>query len=302
MIRVLIIGGNGMLGHKLCQLLPQHGFEVAATIRRPADFAARYPSVYRRVRILADVDVLDDRKMQQAVENASPHAIVNCAGIVKQVPASRDPLASVGVNAYLPHKLASLCARQHRRMIHISTDCVFAGTRGMYCESDPSDAHDLYGMTKYLGETVPEETAALTLRTSIIGRELEAPGHGLLEWFLAQNGQPVRGFARARFSGLTTHELARVIAMILIDHPRLQGLYQVASRPISKFELLQLVRRAYGQPTEITRDETLACDRSLNMDRFRDATGYVSPAWREMIAETAQDPTPYAEFHHNQRN
>jgi dTDP-4-dehydrorhamnose reductase len=302
MIRVLVIGGSGMLGHKLCQLLPHRGFEVAATIRRPADFAARYPSVYRRVQIIADVDVLDDRKVHETVESASPHVIVNCAGIVKQLPAARDPLASVGVNAYLPHKLASLCARQHRRMIHISTDCVFAGTRGMYCESDPADARDLYGMTKYLGETVAEETVALTLRTSIIGRELEAPGHGLLEWFLAQNGQPVRGFARALFSGLTTHELARVIAMILIDHPRLHGLYQVASQPINKFELLQLVRRAYGRQTEIMRDEDLACDRSLNMDRFREATGYVPPPWREMIAELADDPTPYAEFHHNQRN
>jgi dTDP-4-dehydrorhamnose reductase len=291
-----------MLGHKLCQLLPQHGFEVVATIRRPAGFAAHYPSVYRRVQVLADVDVLDDRQVQQAVEIASPHAIVNCAGIVKQLPAARDPLASVGINAYLPHKLASLCATQDRRLIHISTDCVFAGTRGLYCESDPSDAHDLYGMTKRLGETVAEETAALTLRTSIIGRELEAPGHGLVEWFLAQNGQPVRGFARARFSGLTTHELARAIAGILIDHSRLRGLYHLASQPINKFELLQLVRRAYRRPTVITRDEELACDRSLNMDRFHNATGYSPPPWREMIAEMAQDSTPYAEFHHNRRN
>ncbi|MEX2113674.1 MAG: SDR family oxidoreductase [Pirellulales bacterium] len=302
MIRVLVIGGSGMLGHKLCQLLPQHGFAVAATIRRPADFAARYPGVFRHVQILADVDALDDRQLQRAIDSASPHVVVNCAGIVKQLPAARDPLASVGVNAYLPHKLARLCGRQDRRLIHVSTDCVFAGTRGMYRECDPSDAHDLYGMTKYLGETVAEETAAVTLRTSIVGRELEVPGHGLLEWFLAQNGTPVRGFARATFSGLTTHELARVVAKIVIDHPRLQGLYQVASQPITKFDLLQLVRRAYGLPTEITRDEEVTCDRSLNMARLHDATGYVPPAWREMIAETAQDSTPYVDFHHNQRN
>jgi len=302
MMRVLVIGGSGMLGHKLCQLLPERDLEVAATIRRPAEFAARYPSVFRRVRIAAGVDVLDDRRLEQVLEEVSPQVVVNCAGIVKQLPAAHDPLVSVGVNAYLPHKLARLCATRDRRLIHVSTDCVFDGTRGMYRENDPSDAQDLYGKTKYLGETTAEETAAITLRTSIIGRELETPGHGLVEWFLAQNGKPVRGFARTIFTGFTTCELARIVARIIVDHPRLHGLYHVASEPINKFDLLQLIRRTYELQTEIDRDLEQACDRSLRMDRFHDATGYVAPPWREMIAEMAHDATPYVDFHRKRRN
>lgn len=302
MTRVLVIGGNGMLGHKLCQRLPDQGCEVVATIRRSAEFAARYPSVFESTRLLPLVDVLDDRQLEQVMREVAPRVVINCAGIVKQLAAAHDPLLSVGVNAYLPHKLAKLCADAGSRLIHISTDCVFSGARGRYLESDPSDAEDLYGKSKFLGETTPAETAALTLRTSIIGRELEVPGHGLLEWFLAQSGRKVRGFSRAVFSGLTTHELARVVSRIIADHPTLRGLYQVASDPINKFDLLGLIRQAYDLPIDIERDETQIVDRSLGMDRFRDATGYAPPGWREMVAEMQRDTTPYADFHAIERN
>lgn len=302
MIRVLIIGGSGMLGHKLCQRLPEQDLEVMATIRRPAEFTARYPSVFGHTRLVANVDVVDDRRLEQVVAEIAPQVVINCVGIVKQLAAAQDAVLSGRVNAFLPHELARLCAQRECRLIHISTDCVFAGRRGMYRENDPSDAQDLYGRSKYLGETTAAETAAITLRTSIIGRELEVPGHGLLEWFLSQNGKRVSGFARAVFSGLTTHELARVIARIIIDHPRLHGLYHVAGEPINKFDLLGLIRRAYGLEIEIDRDDTQVCDRSLRMDRFHDATGYTTPGWREMIAELQQDATPYVDFHRNTRN
>jgi dTDP-4-dehydrorhamnose reductase len=298
----MVIGASGMLGHKLCQLLPQQGLEIVATLRRPADFATRYPSVFGHARLVADVDALDDRRIEQLLAEVAPRAVVNCAGIVKQVAAAQDALASVGVNAYLPHKLASLCQQHDARLIHVSTDCVFAGTKGMYREGDPSDAGDLYGKSKFLGETTASETAAITLRTSMIGRELEAPGHGLLEWFLAQQGKRVRGFARTIFSGLATHELARVIARIIVDYPRLQGLYHVAADPINKFDLLKLLRSAYGLAIDIDRDDTEVCDRSLRMDRFHEATKYVPPPWREMIAEMAQDATPYGDFHRFKRS
>jgi dTDP-4-dehydrorhamnose reductase len=302
MTQVLVIGGSGMLGHKLCQLLPTLGLEVAATVRRPREFAGQYPSIFGRAQVMSDVDVLDFQRLQQAIDQVRPKYVINCAGIVKQLAAAQDALLSVGVNAYLPHELARFCAERSCRLIHISTDCVFAGTRGMYRESDPSDALDLYGKSKYLGETTPAETTAVTLRTSIIGRELELPSHGLLEWFLAQNNKQVRGFARAIFSGLTTHELARVIARIIVEGPRLEGVYHVASEAINKFDLLALVRQAYDLRIEIERDETQICDRSLTTGCIHDAIGYTAPRWSDMIAETRRDATPYAEFHRTKRN
>jgi dTDP-4-dehydrorhamnose reductase len=184
------------------------------------------------------------------------------------------------------------CAASNCRLIHISTDCVFDGVRGQYRETDDSNARDVYGKSKFLGETDDREAAAVTLRTSIIGREL-GTGHGLVEWFLAQQGKSVKGFRKAIFTGFTTHELANVITQVIRQNPPLRGLYQVASPPIDKFELLGLLRDAFRLQIDIQPDEEFVCDRSLRMDRFAEATGYRAPDWREMIATLAADPTPY---------
>jgi dTDP-4-dehydrorhamnose reductase len=290
-MRILILGATGMLGHKLCQLLPRNDFDVVGTVRRADDPMARWPDIFGRCRIVTDVDVLDDRRVDAVVRETDPQVIVNCVGIVKQLREANDAYLSVALNAYLPHRLAKLCGEQRRRLIHISTDCVFDGTRGGYRETDESDARDLYGRSKFLGETSDDETAAITLRTSIIGREIGSATHGLLDWLFAeaQAGRNVRGFARAIYTGFTTIELARVISLVVRDHPAMHGLYQVASPPISKLDLLQLVRREFSLPIEIARDETFVCDRSLVMDRFAAETGYAAPTWERMIRELREE-------------
>jgi dTDP-4-dehydrorhamnose reductase len=175
--------------------------------------------------------------------------------------------------------LARICANFNARLIHIGTDCVFSGDRGAYTESDLPDANDLYSRSKLMGEVDYEN--AITLRTSIIGHELNA-AHGLLGWFLAQRG-PVPGFSKAIFSALPTVEFARVIQEFVIPNPKLRGTYHVAGPAISKYELLKLVAEAYGRNTPIVPETNLVIDRSLNADAFRAATGYVAPKWDELV-------------------
>jgi dTDP-4-dehydrorhamnose reductase len=294
-MRILILGATGMLGHKLCQLLPRDGFDVVGTVRRADDPTAKQPDIFGGCRIATNVDVLDDRRLDVAVREVDPAAIVNCVGIVKQLREANDAYLCAALNAYLPHKLARLCGQQGRRLIHISTDCVFDGTRGSYRETDESDARDLYGRSKFLGETTADEAAAVTLRTSIIGREIGSPTHGLLDWFLAEAraGRPVRGFARAIYTGFTTIELARVISLVVRHRPPIHGLFHVASPPISKLDLLELVRREFSLSIEIARDDAFVCDRSLVMSRFTAETGYAAPSWERMIAELREDKTNY---------
>jgi dTDP-4-dehydrorhamnose reductase len=291
MTRVLVLGAGGMLGHKLCQLLPEQGFEVWGTLRRPTDFS----SLFARVQLMNGVEVLNEASLSGAIEQAQPDVIVNCVGIIKQKREAENRYLSVAINSWLPHQLSRLCAEAGQRLIHISTDCVFSGTKGNYRESDLSDATDLYGKSKFLGETDDSEPAAITLRTSIIGRELGDPGTGLLEWFLAQQGAgQAQGFALAIFSGFTTHELANVIGLVIRDFPRLHGLYQIASTPISKYELLRLIGDVYDLPIEVERNEVFQCDRSLLADRFHAATGYAPPDWPTMIKRMHADPTAYS--------
>jgi dTDP-4-dehydrorhamnose reductase len=215
------------------------------------------------------------------LDRVRPAVVINCVGLVKQLADADDPLAALPVNALLPHRLARLCALTGTRLIHVSTDCVFSGRKGGYRESDDADAGDLYGRSKLLGEV--DYANAMTLRTSIIGHEL-ASAHGLIGWFLSQQGS-VRGFTRAIFSGLPTGELARVMKDFVVPRPDLRGVYHVAADPISKYDLLHVVNQEYGRGLDIRADGQLRIDRSLDGTRFREATGYVAPPWPWLVAE-----------------
>jgi dTDP-4-dehydrorhamnose reductase len=275
--RILVLGASGMLGNAALRVLAEGDHEVWGTIRSGSS-ARRFPDEMRQ-RLVDGVDVENIDSLIRVFGDVRPDVVVNCVGLVKQLADANDPLAALPINALLPHRLARLCATVGARLVHISTDCVFDGTTGAYVESDRPNAVDLYGRSKLLGEV--DYAHAITLRTSIIGRELNST-HGLVDWFLSQQGS-IRGYSRAIFSGLTTVELARVIRDLVLPRPDLRGLYHVSVDAISKFDLLTLVAEVYGKTIEIVPDETLVIDRSLDSTRFREATGYQLPQWRELI-------------------
>ena len=276
--KVLVLGVTGMLGNAVFRLFSQSpGFETHGTARSAV--ALRHFDETLRPRIVVGVDVEQHDHLIELFSRIRPHVVINCIGLVKQLAEADDPLAALPINALLPHRLARLSLLAGARLVHVSTDCVFTGRRGLYQESDAPDALDLYGRSKLLGEV--DEPHAVTLRTSIIGHELSS-AHSLVGWFLAQEGR-VRGFTRAVFSGLPTVELAKVIRDQVLPRPELRGLWHVSSDPISKFDLLQLVKTAYGKSIEITPDEALVIDRSLDSSRFRTETGWAPAPWVELV-------------------
>jgi dTDP-4-dehydrorhamnose reductase len=282
-MKILVLGGDGMLGHQLLRRLGA-AHEVYVTLRRNSESYASF-GLFDAGRTRFGVDARAPERLQEAIASTRPDAVINAIGIVKQRAEANDIIQSLEINALLPHRLAVMCGAVGARLVHLSTDCVFSGRRGNYLETDVSDAEDLYGRTKYLGETSGEH--CITLRTSIIGRELDRKA-GLLEWFLAQRGV-VSGYTKAVFSGFTSLEMARIIEKILTTPTPLSGLYHVSSEPISKFELLELIRDALGLPTKIEPYDGLQCDRSLDSSRFRGAFGYRPPSWKAMVEELAQD-------------
>ncbi|MEF3082530.1 SDR family oxidoreductase [Luteimonas sp. SMYT11W] len=276
-MRILIIGITGMLGNTLFRHFSANAaFTTLGTVRGSKGRASFADDAGT---IIEGVDAENFDSITRAVEQAKPDVVVNAVGLIKQLASSKDPLNALPINALFPHRLARLCAVAGARLVHISTDCVFAGTKGGYIESDHPDADDLYGRSKLLGEV--DYPHAVTLRTSIIGHELGSK-NGLIGWFLSQQGQ-VRGFTRAIFSGFPTIEIANIIESRVLPDPALHGLYHVASAPISKYDLLTLVAEAYGREIEIVPDDSLEIDRSLDASRFNLATGYQPPAWPELI-------------------
>jgi dTDP-4-dehydrorhamnose reductase len=277
-MKVLVLGASGMLGNALLRFLAgSEGYSVAGTVRSAE--ALRYLPGDLCRHVIAGVDVEDAAGLEKLFASVRPDIAVNCIGVVKQLAESEDPLVAIPINSLLPHRLARLCKEVGARLIQISTDCVFRGDRGMYREEDIPDAQDLYGRSKLLGEV--DQLHALTLRTSLIGREL-ASARSLVGWLLSQEGS-VKGYQRAIFSGMPTVELARVMRQFIFPRPELHGIYHVAARPISKYELLRLVADVYGKQIRIVPDREFVIDRSLNGERFRSATGYVAPDWPELI-------------------
>jgi dTDP-4-dehydrorhamnose reductase len=277
-VRVLVLGASGMLGNAIFRFFScSRDCAVTGTVRSSSAMDLLPEELHGQ--IVSGVEIYDLDGLKRVVDRVKPDVVINCVGLVKQLPGAEDPLTAIPMNALLPHRLLAMCKLAGSRLIHISTDCVFDGTRGMYRESDFADATDLYGRSKYLGEL--HDPQAVTLRTSIIGPELRS-AHGLVSWFLSQRG-PVKGFTQAIFSGLPTVELARVIQDFVIPAPDLSGLYHVSAAPISKYDLLCGVAREYGHSIEIVPDGELVIDRSLDSSRFRERTGYVAPAWQEML-------------------
>ena len=287
-MRVLILGATGMLGHKLWQMLPQRFTETFATVRsRPAIPGCE---LFRGERVIDGVDATDFRALATVLERIRPGVIVNCVAVTIRREAGAGVAASIALNALLPHQLAQWSAAHAARVIHFSTDCVFSGRTGGYSDNSQTDADDLYGRSKALGEISGE--GALTLRSSFIGREL-ANGTELLEWFLAQRGKRVRGYRQALYSGVSSLYLARLVGDIIENHLHLSGLYNLASEVITKFDLLCLARDAFKVDVEIEPEDGFVCRRNLDGTRLRQALGSPPPPWPEMMAELAADATPY---------
>lgn len=285
---VLVLGATGMLGHKIVQVL-RSCMETWAGVRRmppPSLFDALFDSE----RTIAGVESSRMETVLAALDAAKPEVVVNCVGVVRQSALIHDPITAIGVNALFPHQLARACAERGARLIHISTDCVFSGKKGMYREDDVPDAEDVYGRTKLLGDVTAPRT--LTIRTSLIGRELHG-SRGLIEWFLSNRNNSVPGYTRAIFSGLTTLAMGEIIRRIITEAPSLDGIYHVASEPISKHDLLARIGTALGLRGELRPDASLAIDRSLDASRFLADSGIRVPGWDAMINRLACDPTPY---------
>ncbi|WP_457281240.1 dTDP-4-dehydrorhamnose reductase family protein [Polaromonas sp. P5_D5] len=277
-MRVLVLGASGMIGSAMIRVLSQKkDWQVFGSMRNAAALRFFEPAIAERM--LTFVDINDRDSVIRAFAHARPDVVINCIGLTKHHTEADDPLLAIPINALLPHQLAGLCLAASARLIHISTDCVFSGSKGHYIEADAADAKDVYGKSKLLGEVLGQ--GAITLRTSTIGHELQS-AYGLLEWFLAQQGS-CKGFNKAIFSGLPNVVFAEIVRDIVIPRPELTGLYHVGASPIGKYDLLKLIAAAYGKAIDIQMDNTFTMDRSLDSSRFREATGYTAPAWPELI-------------------
>ena len=274
-----------MLGHTLFGALSaDKSLTVYGTVRNPKS-KKLFPAGLAK-RIIDNIDLTDSQCLSAVLKKIKPQVVINCAGLIKQVASSNEILEVIPINTILPHTLAQMTKACDARLILVSTDCVFSGKKGSYAETDIADCADLYGQSKLLGE-VSNEKHVLTIRTSIIGHELRGE-HSLVSWFLKQKGS-AKGYTKAIYSGLPTIELARIIRELILPKPKLSGLYHIASEPISKFDLLELIAKIYRKKITLSKSATPKINRSLNCERFQKATGYRPKSWQRLIEEMHAD-------------
>jgi dTDP-4-dehydrorhamnose reductase len=272
-----------MLGHRLWMYLSVRFSDTFTVIHQSREIYKEFKLFEDKEHVVDNVDAMDFSSIESVLDKLHPDFVLNCIGITKRREKANDLQASISLNSLFPHKLAQWGSDNNAQIITFSTDCVFDGQTGNYNEDSPTMGVDIYGKTKALGEIKTGD--ALTLRSSFIGPEL-SHGSELLEWFLAQSGS-VKGFRNAVYSGLTTLELCRVVERILLDYPRAKGLYNVSSDPITKFDLLGLIKRKFGLGVEIMPEDVFYCNRSLDSSRFRKEFKYAPPSWETMIDELA---------------
>ena len=232
-LKILVLGGNGMLGGALLRKFAQNKlFQLAATVRTEAAEFDDEIVCFRNVE-------LSRFSRFEFINEFAPDYVFNCIGDVAKVDGTSASKDQVFLNALLPHILDEFACVNKFHLVHFSTDCVFDGKAGSYDDLSSKNACDYYGQAKSLGEVCSEFST--TIRTSIVGPEFDGGSRGLYEWFKLQVGE-VKGFKSALYSGMTTRELANTLETLLLTERLEPGLMTVAGPVIDKFDLLNLFK------------------------------------------------------------
>lgn len=274
-----------MAGHMIQDYLIQHTHhEIWATTRSEK-------SSHRRLYL----DVLDTNRLSGLLITLKPDLVINAVGLLNQ-DAENHPEQADKINGDLPQLLSTYGITLGYRLIHISTDCVFSGTKGNYIEADIRDATGAYPETKKRGEDI--DSRHLVIRTSIIGPELRT-GIGLLHWYLAQQN-PVQGYRQVWWNGVTTLELAKSI-LWAIQQPLTGLVHLCVKNKISKHDLLRIIQDVFpGKRAPINPSDTLHSDKSLVNTRAD--FPYHPPHYRDMLLELKQwmEAAPQSRYSHYQ--
>lgn len=245
--KILVFGSTGMVGHIITLYLSElKKYNILNTSR----------SKLNNDTILLDVQ--DHQKVENLIHTTKPNIIINCVGVLIKESAQR-PDKAVYLNSYFPHFLEWIGQQQNIKIVHLSTDCVFSGKKGGYCETDCKDGSGFYAESKALGEI--NNSKDLTIRTSFVGPELKMHGSGLFNWFIMQNNA-ISGYSDVYWTGFTTLEIAKAVDLLI--NQNLKGLYHlVPQEKISKYHLLELMKKIFNKQIDIKEDHSTKSDKSL---------------------------------------
>lgn len=281
-MKILILGGNGMIGHKMYQTISKIHKDTWVTLRKSLT-SYSYSEIYNPEKVIDNIDLINFQTISNQLNKINPDIVVNACGITIRRGIETLKSNSIILNSALPHFLNEWVTSNNKRLIHFSTDCVFTGAKGDYLDNDNKDAYDLYGSTKSMGEVI-DSKYAITLRGSMIGSELENKTE-LFEWFLKQKNKKIKGFNKVIYSGITTTKMAEIVLKLIDQFPNLSGVYNISSKPISKFELLKLWNNLFDINANIEIDNSYTSNKNLISDNFYRTISMEQPDWVELSSQ-----------------
>jgi len=271
-----------MIGHKMYQTISKIHKDTWVTLRKSLT-SYSYSEIYNPEKVIDNIDLINFQTISNQLNKINPDIVVNACGITIRRGIETLKSNSIILNSALPHFLNEWVTSNNKRLIHFSTDCVFTGAKGDYIDNDNKDASDLYGSTKSMGEVI-DSKFAITLRGSMIGSELENKTE-LFEWFLKQKNKKIKGFNKVIYSGITTTKMAEIVLKLIDQFPNLSGVYNISSKPISKFELLKLWNNLFDINANIEIDNSYTSNKNLISDNFYRTISMEQPDWVELSSQ-----------------
>jgi dTDP-4-dehydrorhamnose reductase len=288
-MKVLILGADGMIGHKMAQKFYKPGFELYLNTRSKKDFLKK---IFPKAKTIQNNLLVSD--ILKILNKISPDYILNCCGITIRRGINLNRSNSIKINSELPYLISDWTRKKSSKLIQFSTDCVFNGKKGFYNDYSIPDAKDLYGSTKAKSEIGIKNT--LTLRSSMIGREIFNKTE-LLEWLISNKNKVINGFSNVIYSGITTLEMSKYVYDIIDKNISISGIYNVSSKPISKFDLLKKLNKKFNLNIKIINDNSFSSDKTLNSQAFFAKTGLKTPSWDLMLEELFLDSIKFNDIY-----
>ena len=284
-MKILVTGIDGMIGHKIVQSLSKE-FQVFGSTRKKI----KSINIGAEKCEIINHDFITDNKLG-LIDEIDPDIIINCVGITIRRGLNNSIENTKKLNSDLPHKLNHWVETNNKKLIHLSSDCVFSGKKGNYSDDSIPDANDLYGISKSNGEVTGNN--ALTIRCSIVGREIYNHTE-LFEWLYSMKNQKIEGYKNVIYSGVTSTWMGKTINHIIKNNIDLTGIYNISAVPISKYDLLVKLADIFDLNVDISINSNIKSNKVLISKKFTEITGINSPNWNDLIVDFKADSDKFS--------
>ncbi|MBT7623863.1 MAG: sugar nucleotide-binding protein [Flavobacteriaceae bacterium] len=284
-MKILVTGIDGMIGHKIAQSLSKK-FQVFGSTRKKI----KSINIGTEKCEIINHDFIIDNKLG-LIDEIDPDIIINCVGITIRRGLNNSIENTKKLNSDLPHKLNHWVETNNKKLIHLSSDCVFSGKKGNYSDESIPDATDLYGISKSKGEVTGNN--ALTIRCSIVGREIYNHTE-LFEWLFSMKNKKIEGYKNVIYSGVTSTWMGKTINHLIKNNYDLKGIYNISSVPISKYDLLIKLSDTFNLNVDISLNSNIKSNKVLISKKFTEITGINSPNWNDLIVDFKADSDKFS--------